>query len=854
MSYKEIDVVTPTTSDLSHDDNLYHSKVSDTVVQSQLKMSVHSLSTPISSPSSSGPSDVQITTKLPEPMGAAPLSPSATSEHDILVKDMPENDSEDDDENDDLFNEPHTSDPPSPAQSLPTSQPSAEASETVEVTPVAFDAPASDSTTTAVNEIAQIKVEESTAEKRAADTLDDEPPSVKRTKTDVVIKSEAMDTSNTSTSQPHEDALDPRNPPPGSLRTLPKHQIKFALASLRSVKRLKDASPFVEPVDHVKLNIPTYYTVITNPMDLGTMERKVNEGKYTSFTEFMEDMELIVSNSVQFNGPDSFITDMARNIKASFEKHMNNMPPYELAVANANSKAKKRSLPASAKNQRAVATATPPPANIDESVSPKKPSRSSSVRATKSGNTNAKNTSKKASPGVDSQPFALHPSGVPTIRRESSVGGRPKREIHPPKSKDLPYGDIKPRRKKFAAELRFCGNVLKDIMSKKHEALNFPFLQPVDPVALNCPSYFNIIKQPMDLSTIQHKYNTNQYETAEEFESDVRLMFANCYKFNPEGSPVNNLGHQLESLFDQKWKDLPVTPSSPPPVVPMSDSEYDSDLSESEVYKENNAIKFMEAQITRMTEALEDMKREALMNARAARDQRKKAKKTKRANAAGSGKKGGRASSSGDSNYTAGRRKSSAGNGRRASPYDHISPPAPTPYVTYEMKEELSRMCQNLPEKKMRHVLKLIQEGMPNFNSEDQEEVELEIDQLNPATVFKLYDYVVRSSNNKRARADSTTTKQAIKQEKGTAAQKRKGKPLSEDEQTRQIEELQRKLAQFDQVEAAGSSETASVHQSAVGAPEVMISASGAGMASAGNAGNLDQYSSDDDSSSSEEE
>lgn len=80
----------------------------------------------------------------------------------------------------------------------------------------------------------------------------------------------------------------------------------------------------------------------------------------------------------------------------------------------------------------------------------------------------------------------------------------------------------------------------------------------MDPVALNCPSYFKIIKEPMDLSTVQEKMNNNAYETADEFESDVRLIFKNCYRFNPDGTPVNKMGKRLEAIFDKKWAEKPI--------------------------------------------------------------------------------------------------------------------------------------------------------------------------------------------------------------------------------------------------------------------------------------------------------
>jgi len=38
----------------------------------------------------------------------------------------------------------------------------------------------------------------------------------------------------------------------------------------------------------------------------------------------------------------------------------------------------------------------------------------------------------------------------------------------------------------------------------------------------------------MDLGTVKHKLTNNLYEKAKDFEEDVRLIFKNCYKFNPK--------------------------------------------------------------------------------------------------------------------------------------------------------------------------------------------------------------------------------------------------------------------------------------------------------------------------------
>src|SRR5436309_6335713 len=66
-------------------------------------------------------------------------------------------------------------------------------------------------------------------------------------------------------------------------------------------------------------------------------------------------------------------------------------------------------------------------------------------------------------------------------------------------------------------ELSFCQRVLTELMDSKHWHINQPFLQPVDPVALNVPTYFQVIQQPMDLSVIQRKLASGVYKEAEQF-------------------------------------------------------------------------------------------------------------------------------------------------------------------------------------------------------------------------------------------------------------------------------------------------------------------------------------------------
>ena len=56
----------------------------------------------------------------------------------------------------------------------------------------------------------------------------------------------------------------------------------------------------------------------------------------------------------------------------------------------------------------------------------------------------------------------------------------------------------------------------------------WPFYQPVDVKALNLHDYHEVIKKPMDLSTVQANLDRESYKSKEEFANDIRLIFQNC--------------------------------------------------------------------------------------------------------------------------------------------------------------------------------------------------------------------------------------------------------------------------------------------------------------------------------------
>lgn len=79
------------------------------------------------------------------------------------------------------------------------------------------------------------------------------------------------------------------------------------------------------------------------------------------------------------------------------------------------------------------------------------------------------------------------------------------------------------------------------------------FMSPVDPVALNLPTYFDIIKEPMDFTTIMDKIEKEIYKDEQEFAYDVQLTFNNSILFNPSTAQVHIDAQVLLQKFQTEF-------------------------------------------------------------------------------------------------------------------------------------------------------------------------------------------------------------------------------------------------------------------------------------------------------------
>lgn len=117
-------------------------------------------------------------------------------------------------------------------------------------------------------------------------------------------------------------------------------------------------------------------------------------------------------------------------------------------------------------------------------------------------------------------------------------------------------------KEKLSDALKSCNEILKELFSKRHSGYAWPFYKPVDADLLGLHDYHDIIKKPMDLGTVKRKMDGRGYKSAPEFAADVRLIFTNCYKYNPPDHDVVAMGRKLQDVFEMRLANIPDEPAN----------------------------------------------------------------------------------------------------------------------------------------------------------------------------------------------------------------------------------------------------------------------------------------------------
>lgn len=649
----------------------------------------------------------------------------------------------------------------------------------------------------------------------------------------------------------------PVNPPPPEVSNPGKpgrktNQLQYMQnVVVKTLWKHQFAWPFYQPVDAIKLNLPDYHKIIKNPMDMGTIKKRLENNYYWSASECMQDFNTMFTNCYIYNKPTDDIVLMAQALEKIFLQKVAQMPQEEVellppapkgkgrkpaagtqstgtqqvaAVSSVSPAAPFQNVPPTVSQTPVIAAtpvptitanitsvpvppaaAPPPPTTPIVPVVPPTPPVVKKKGVKRKADTTTPTTSAITASRSESPPPLSDPKQAKVVARRES-GGRP---IKPPK-KDLEDGEVPQhagKKGKLSEHLRHCDSILREMLSKKHAAYAWPFYKPVDAEALELHDYHDIIKHPMDLSTVKRKMDSREYPDAQGFAADIRLMFSNCYKYNPPDHEVVAMARKLQDVFEMRFAKMPDEPVEVPvlpvPTAPVASKGTESSRSSEESSSDSGSSDSEEERATRLAELQEQLKAvheqlAALSQAPVNKPKKKKEKKEKekkkkdkekdkekhkvkseeekKVKAAPPAKQAQqkKAPAKKANSTTAAGRQLKKGSKQASASYDSEEEEEGLP-MSYDEKRQLSLDINRLPGEKLGRVVHIIQSREPSLRDSNPDEIEIDFETLKPTTLRELERYVKSCLQKKQRKPFSTSgKKQAAKSKEELAQEKKK--------------------------------------------------------------------------------
>lgn len=327
-------------------------------------------------------------------------------------------------------------------------------------------------------------------------------------------------------------AKKPKAPEPGQALGMSASDLSACRTCIHKLLANKHCEPFTRPVDPVRDEAPDYFDVIKEPMDLSSVSNKLQSGQYKDRFQFKDDVELIFRNAKTYTpDPKAWIYYEASRSESAFRQLWNRITKtLEQAAARA-----EKVHADEVAEAPATAPAAPAPTPASDAPAPKKITlrlgRKSEKREAESPARpvlKIKRARPAGGPAEDEAPSEAPKTEPPSSSEDPVLPGETEMPLHPKKAR-----------------------AVWQMVAKTKEAAIF--LQPIDPVRDQAPTYYDEIKHPMDLSTIDAKLKQGQYKTMGDFASDMRLMFANCRQFNPPGTMPALMEQAVSRVWRREW-------------------------------------------------------------------------------------------------------------------------------------------------------------------------------------------------------------------------------------------------------------------------------------------------------------
>ncbi|CAO2639046.1 Bromodomain testis-specific protein [Lemmus lemmus] len=553
------------------------------------------------------------------------------------------------------------------------------------------------------------------------------------------------------------------NPPPPEFINTKRNgrltnQLQFLQkVVLKALWKHQFSWPFQQPVDAVKLKLPDYYTIIKAPMDLNTIKKRLENKYYVKASECIEDFNTMFSNCYLYNKSEDDIVLMAQALEKLFMQKLSQMPQEEQVVGG------KERIKKDTQQKIAASSAKD---QVPSKAAFKRQEISSGFREL---SLSPLNMGHEAPPTSDSQTMVQITKGgkrtADTITPATSIvraGSRSPQTSREARSasmlvKENALKSVLPdsqqqhrvlKTVKVTEQLKYCSEILKEMLAKKHLPYAWPFYSPVDVDALGLHNYCDIVKNPMDLGTIKGKMDNQEYKDAYEFAADVRLMFMNCYKYNPPDHEVVAMARMLQDVFEMHFAKIPdepvecmhayrLTASSGKALGRESSSAASSEDCSSEDSEDERVqhLAKLQEQLNAVHQQLQVLSQVPLRKLKKKNEKSRRAPKRKKVNNRDENTKK-------KLKLIKQKERPKSNQPKKKPPLKFDDEDNAKP-MNYDEKRQLSLDINKLPGDKLGRIVHIIQSREPSLRNSNPDEIEIDFETLKASTLRELEKYVL---------------------------------------------------------------------------------------------------------------
>ncbi|XP_010079454.1 PREDICTED: bromodomain-containing protein 3-like [Pterocles gutturalis] len=573
--------------------------------------------------------------------------------------------------------------------------------------------------------------------------------------------------------------------------------------------------PFHQPVDAAALNLPDYYSIIKKPMDLSTIKKRLEHNYYTKAAECIEDFKTMFLNCYIYNKPGDDIVFMAQELEKVFMQKIAHMPPEErLVILN---KGKR-------KGKKPEETQQPNPGTSNERSTMQKQAESSEQPSVMSQELQqvtlaplsaAQMTAVmpaavpiiKAKKGVKrkadtttptTSTFTAHSESSATLNKRKAVKAcRGENECMIPNKllkRRFPDSQQSPailKKIQLSEQLKHCNEILKEMFSKRHAAYAWPFLKPVGVASFSLGENQGVTKYPTDLGTIKKKMDNFEYSDIQEFATDVRLMFMNCYKHNSPDHEIVAMARKLQDVFEMHFAKIPDEPVAsvsllqPTREVTEASTSESNNNDSSEEKSSEDSEQERTVHLAKLQEQLKAVHRQLRALTRAYLPRLKKKKgKTNREKSKNKEKAKIKILTQKKKNLKhkkKSKKKLSLNiQSKKAMQQVLLAPNSEdedgAKPMNYDEKRQLSLDINKLPGDKLRKVVHIIQSRELSLRNSNPDEIEIDFETLKASTLRELEKYVancLRKRPRKHGAKKPTKSKEQLNSERKQELEKR---------------------------------------------------------------------------------